>query len=60
MMNDKAELFAPGAVLRNFRILGILRLLARRLVTRSTWMSDFRSCQDGAPAGSLDRAIRAR
>lgn len=28
-VNDKAELFPPGAFLRNFRIGGILRLLAR-------------------------------
>ena len=28
-VNDKAELFPPGAFLRNFRLGGILRLLAR-------------------------------
>lgn len=28
-VNDKAELFPPGALLRNFRLGGILRLLAR-------------------------------
>jgi hypothetical protein len=26
-LNDKAELFEPGALIRNFRIGGILRLL---------------------------------
>ena len=31
-VNDKAELFAPAAFLRNFRIGGILRLLAREWV----------------------------
>lgn len=30
-INDKAELFPPGAFLRNFRIGGILRLLAREV-----------------------------
>ncbi|HXH39206.1 MAG TPA: TIGR04190 family B12-binding domain/radical SAM domain protein [Thermoanaerobaculia bacterium] len=30
-INDKAELFAPGAFLRNFRISGILQLLARQI-----------------------------
>ncbi len=28
-INDKSELFAPGAFLRNFRITGILKLLVR-------------------------------
>ncbi|HVA57706.1 MAG: TIGR04190 family B12-binding domain/radical SAM domain protein [Gemmatimonadaceae bacterium] len=31
-VNDKAELFPPGAFLRNFRVGGILRLLARELL----------------------------
>lgn len=31
-INDKAELFAPGALLRNFRIGGIARLLAREVI----------------------------
>ncbi|HET8772847.1 MAG TPA: TIGR04190 family B12-binding domain/radical SAM domain protein [Thermoanaerobaculia bacterium] len=31
-VNDKAELFAPAAFLRNFRIGGILRLLAREWI----------------------------
>jgi hypothetical protein len=26
-LNDKAELFQPGALLRNFRLGGVLRLL---------------------------------
>lgn len=30
-INDKAELFPPGAFLRNFRLMGILRLLAREI-----------------------------
>jgi B12-binding domain/radical SAM domain protein len=33
-INDKAELFEPGAFLRNFRIGGILRLFARECITR--------------------------
>ena len=33
-INDKAELFPPGAFLRNFRIGGILRLLVRELMSR--------------------------
>ncbi len=33
-INDKAELFPPGAFLRNFRIGGILRLLAREALRR--------------------------
>lgn len=33
-INDKAELFPPGAFLRNFRIGGIARLLARDLARR--------------------------
>ena len=53
MINDKAELFAPSAVLRNFRIFGILKLLLRRLVTQRTKMSDLRSCPEESPAGSL-------
>jgi B12-binding domain/radical SAM domain protein len=32
-INDKAELFAPGAFLRNFRIGGIFRLFARECIT---------------------------
>lgn len=32
-INDKAELFAPGAFLRNFRIGGIVRLLAQECST---------------------------
>ncbi|HEX7829885.1 MAG TPA: radical SAM protein, partial [Thermoanaerobaculia bacterium] len=32
-INDKAELFAPGAFLRNFRIGGIVRLVAREWLT---------------------------
>lgn len=31
-INDKAELFPPGAFLRNFRISGILRLLVREIL----------------------------
>ncbi|HKK07511.1 MAG TPA: hypothetical protein VKA44_01355, partial [Gemmatimonadota bacterium] len=31
-VNDKTELFPPGAFLRNFRITGILRLLLKELV----------------------------
>jgi hypothetical protein len=31
-INDKAELFAPGAFLRNFRISGIVRLLAQEYI----------------------------
>ncbi|OYV62157.1 MAG: hypothetical protein B7Z72_15350, partial [Gemmatimonadetes bacterium 21-71-4] len=30
-VNDKAELFPPGALLRNFRLVGIVRALAREL-----------------------------
>jgi hypothetical protein len=33
-INDKAELFAPGALLRNFRIGGILRLLMEEVKRR--------------------------
>jgi B12-binding domain/radical SAM domain protein len=33
-INDKTELFPPGAFLRNFRISGIARFLARELVQR--------------------------
>lgn len=33
-VNDKAELFAPGAFLRNFRLSGIVRLLVSSLVDR--------------------------
>jgi B12-binding domain/radical SAM domain protein len=36
-LNDKAELFEPGALLRNFRIGGILRLLLR-----SMWRKAYR------------------
>lgn len=32
-VNDKSELFAPAAFLRNFRITGILRLLVRECIT---------------------------
>lgn len=32
-VNDKSELFAAGALLRNFRLGGILRLLAREWIT---------------------------
>jgi len=32
-INDKAELFPPGAFLRNFRVGGILRLLAREALS---------------------------
>jgi hypothetical protein len=35
-VNDKAELFAPAAFLRNFRIGGILRLLGREVVRHVT------------------------
>jgi hypothetical protein len=34
-INDKSELFAPGAFLRNFRISGILKLLARQVLNRT-------------------------
>lgn len=45
-LNDKAELFPAGAFLRNFRIGGILRLLARELVTsiRDRGHARFVSC----------------
>ncbi|MGH9422317.1 MAG: TIGR04190 family B12-binding domain/radical SAM domain protein, partial [Thermoanaerobaculia bacterium] len=33
-VNDKAELFPPGAFLRNFRISGIVRLLVREIAFR--------------------------
>ncbi|HEY5611085.1 MAG TPA: TIGR04190 family B12-binding domain/radical SAM domain protein [Thermoanaerobaculia bacterium] len=33
-INDKAELFEPGAFLRNFRLSGIVRLVARELKRR--------------------------
>jgi B12-binding domain/radical SAM domain protein len=52
-INDKAELFAPGAFLRNFRITGILRLLWRQLVTSRTRNRDRHSGPEGVPAGSL-------
>jgi B12-binding domain/radical SAM domain protein len=32
-INDKAELFAPGPFLRNFRIGGVIRLMARECIT---------------------------
>jgi B12-binding domain/radical SAM domain protein len=35
-INDKAELFEPGAILRNFRIGGILRLLWQEIVRKGT------------------------
>lgn len=35
-INDKSELFAPGAFLRNFRISGILKLLVREVFGRVT------------------------
>ena len=39
-INDKAELFAPGAFLRNFRISGIVRLLARQVFAKRPIGSD--------------------
>jgi len=35
-INDKSELFAPGAFLRNFRISGIVKLLVREVFGRVT------------------------
>jgi hypothetical protein len=34
-INDKSELFAPGAFFRNFRISGILKLLVRQMFGRT-------------------------
>jgi B12-binding domain/radical SAM domain protein len=52
-INDKAELFAPGAFLRNFRISGIVRLLARQLFTRRPIDTELPSRTDSASAGDL-------
>lgn len=45
-INDKAELFPPGAFLRGFRLTGILRLLARevRAVFRGRGVTRVRDC----------------
>jgi len=52
-VNDKAELFPPGAFLRNFRLGGILRLLARDVLRRGTRRPETRrlgSALQDAPA----------
>lgn len=35
ILNDKAELFPPRAFLRNFRLAGVVRLLARQTIARN-------------------------
>jgi len=51
-LNDKAELFPPGSFLRNFRVGGILRLLAGEVGRGMRRTLSPGSCRARAESGS--------